>query len=254
LIGLIECFRVTDLDAAPPQFPSVPGAGAALLQVVIASGVPTQFALAILLSALGMRTGTMANPVPLFLAVVTLTDSVVVLALIHVFLTAGGERPRAVLVGGRPMREVVLGLMLFPVLFLGLLTLIATVARLCPALHTVPINPYETFFHRPADAALFAVVVVIAGGVREEVQRGFVLHRFGQRLGGTTVGLFVWSLAFGAGHYGQGWDVAIGMAGAGAFWGWLYLRRGSVIAPMVNHAAFDLLQVVKMAFLRGLGA
>ena len=34
------------------------------------------------------------------------------------------------------------------------------------------------------DAAIFALVVMIAGGVREEIQRGFVLHRFEQYLGG----------------------------------------------------------------------
>jgi membrane protease YdiL (CAAX protease family) len=30
----------------------------------------------------------------------------------------------------------------------------------------------------------------------------------------------------------------------GAFWGVVYLRRKSIVAPMISHAAFDLLQVV----------
>ena len=37
------------------------------------------------------------------------------------------------------------------------------------------------------DAVIFAVVVMVAGGVREEVQRGFIVHRFGQYLGGGVV-------------------------------------------------------------------
>jgi membrane protease YdiL (CAAX protease family) len=231
----------------------LPGRGAALLQVVIASGVPTQVILGLLLSALGFHSGTLANPVPLYVAIVALSDAVLLLILIHLFLTAGGERTRAVLLGDRPARDVVLGLLLLPAMFVGLLMTIAMIARVFPSLHTVPINPYEAFFHRRADALLFAVVVVIAGGVREEVQRGFILHRFGQRLGGVGTGLLIWSLAFGLGHYSQGWDVAIGMAGAGAFWGWLYLRRRSVLAPMANHAAFDLLQVAKMAAMSSFG-
>ena len=31
----------------------------------------------------------------------------------------------------------------------------------------------------------------------------------------------------------------------GAFWATVYLRRGSVVAPMVSHSGFDLLQVAQ---------
>jgi len=263
-------FHVTDTDAAaaitdPPQVadpnPTAgvtaamglrPGRGTALLQVIVASGVPTQLALGLMLQLAGLGAFTLGNPVPLFVAIIALTDSVLLVVLIYAFLVASGERPRDVLLGDRPAREMALGLLLLPLLFLGLLMVIGTIAKWFPVLHSVPVNPYETFFHRRSDALLFALVVVVAGGVREEVQRGFILRRFHQRLGGARVGLVIWSCAFGLGHYTQGWDVAIGMAGAGAFWGWLYLRRGSVLAPIVNHAAFDLAQVVKMALMRGL--
>jgi membrane protease YdiL (CAAX protease family) len=254
---LEDQFQPSDPASSPAIVPptvSSPGTGAALLQVAVATGVPTQLLVASVLAAFGMRAGTSANPVPSFFAAVALIDTLVLLALIRLFLRAGGEQPRAVLLGTRPAREVVLGLTLFPVLFLGLLTVIGVLAAVFPSLHTAPVNPYEMFFHSRIDVAVFAVVGVVAGGVREEVQRGFILHRFRQRLGGGTVGLAVWSLAFGLGHYPQGWDVALGMMGAGAFWGWLYLRRGSVVAPMVNHAVFDLVQVVKIAFMRSVGA
>jgi membrane protease YdiL (CAAX protease family) len=32
----------------------------------------------------------------------------------------------------------------------------------------------------------------------------------------------------------------------GAFWGMVYLRRRSTVAPMVSHAGFDLLQIVQV--------
>jgi membrane protease YdiL (CAAX protease family) len=84
---------------------------------------------------------------------------------------------------------------------------------------------------------------VIAGGVREELQRAFLLHRFEQRLGGGGIGLVVTSLAFGLGHTLQGWDAAVTTAVLGACWGALYLARRSVVATVTSHALFNLAQV-----------
>ena len=87
--------------------------------------------------------------------------------------------------------------------------------------------------------------VVVAGGIREEMQRAFVLHRFRVWLGGTTVGIVVSSVAFGAGHLLQGDDAALATGLLGVFWGLLYVRRRSVVAPVVSHAGFNLLEVVQ---------
>ncbi len=85
---------------------------------------------------------------------------------------------------------------------------------------------------------------MIAGGVREEVQRGFILHRFGQYLGGGLYGVIFWSALFGLGHFEQGYDAIIATGTLGAFWGFIYLRRRSVIAPVVSHAGFNLAQIL----------
>ena len=92
---------------------------------------------------------------------------------------------------------------------------------------------------------MFAVVVLFAGGVREEIQRAFLLHRFERWLGGGPLGVVVTSAAFGAGHYLQGADAVVATGLLGAFWGWVYLRRRSAVAPMVSHTGFDLLQIVQ---------
>ena len=94
-------------------------------------------------------------------------------------------------------------------------------------------------------AAVFAVVVVVAGGIREEIQRAFLLRRFEQWLGGAGVGVLVTSAAFGAGHLVQGADAAIATGVLGAFWAIIYLRRRSVAAPIVSHAGFNLLQLAQ---------
>jgi membrane protease YdiL (CAAX protease family) len=89
------------------------------------------------------------------------------------------------------------------------------------------------------------VVLLAAGGIREEIQRAFLLHRFDVWLGGPIVGLAVTSIGFGAGHLIQGADAAVTTGLLGAFWGYVYFLRKSCVAPMVSHAGFDLVQVVQ---------
>ena len=61
----------------------------------------------------------------------------------------------------------------------------------------------------------------------------------------STVGLVVGSIAFGAGHLVQGYDAAITTGLLGLFWGFVYLRRRSVVAPMVSHSGFNLFQMLQ---------
>jgi membrane protease YdiL (CAAX protease family) len=88
-------------------------------------------------------------------------------------------------------------------------------------------------------------VVVVAGGIREEIQRAFILHRFDVWLGGPTVGLIVSSVSFGLGHRLQGNDVAIATGMLGFYWGAAYLRRRSCIAPMISHSGFNLIELLQ---------
>ena len=111
--------------------------------------------------------------------------------------------------------------------------------------HTVETNPLQSLLTSPRDAWLFALVVLVAGGVREEIQRAFLLHRFEQHLGGGRVGVVVTSVAFGAGHLIQGVDASIATGLLGAFWGLVYVRRRSAIAPIVSHSGFDLIQIAQ---------
>ena len=81
--------------------------------------------------------------------------------------------------------------------------------------------------------------MIVAGGVREELQRAFLLHRFQQDLGGARVGLALTSVAFGLGHTIQGLDAAIITALLGALWGAVYLARRSSMAGIVSHSLFN---------------
>jgi membrane protease YdiL (CAAX protease family) len=156
------------------------------------------------------------------------------------------ESARHVLIGRRPViREALLGIAVLPAVFMFVLLVVAVILRFAPQLHNVTRNPLEDMLSNRHDALIFAAVVMIAGGVREEIQRGFIVHRFGQYLGGAGWGIAVFSVFFGLGHIEQGIDAMIATGLLGVGWGLLYVARRSVIAPMVSHAGFNLAQIVK---------
>ena len=223
----------------------------ATLEVLLCSGFPTQLALGGTFIALGYRPQQGDGGLSIgYVVGVSLIDAALVIALVVLFLTAHGERFRDVVVGNRPIvREAMAGIPLVVPTFALAVAVLLAIQLVVPQLHDVEKNPLQDLLVSPRNAWLFALVVLVAGGIREEIQRAFILHRFEQWLGGARAGLLVTSVAFGAGHLIQGADAAVATGVLGAFWGFIYLRRGSAIAPMVSHAAFDLLQIVQFVVL-----
>ncbi len=232
-----------------------PAAIFAALQAFAVSGIPTQVVIAaILIVGAGMPPFGGGALSLQFIATVSLFDTALVAILIRIFLGASGETSRDVYLGRGPAgRELVLGLALVPPVFLAVVALVAGLRAIAPWLQTVDISPLAAFMQTPLDVAIFTVVVVLAGGVREELQRGFILHRFGQRLGGAWVGNLVYGIAFGLLHLDQGADVAIVIGLMGLGWGLLYLRRRSIVASMANHAGFNFAQVLQHVLATSLG-
>jgi membrane protease YdiL (CAAX protease family) len=227
----------------PPIHPGERVAAAA--EVILCSGFPTQILLIALLSAAGLRIrGADGLLSPPFIFLLSLLDTVLVVGLVLFFLRSRGESPRAVLLGTRPVfREALLGLALLPMIFIAVIAVRLVIFEFAPWLRNVPRNPLQDLLRTRGDAILFALVVMIAGGLREEVQRGFILHRFSRFLGGAATGLVLFSALFGLGHLEQGWDAVLATAALGACWGVVYLRRQSIAAPIVSHAAFNLAQL-----------
>lgn len=211
------------------------------------SGLPTQLFLVWVLLGFGIP---MEVPDKGFsstaIFLVSLLDTVLVTGLVFMFLRAHRESPRDVLIGRRRiLREVGLGLLLIPVVFLVVVFVIAAIQQIAPYLRNVPENPFKNLMRSRGETIVFAFVLMIAGGLREEIQRGFIIHRFDGFLGGGSVGVIVYGVLFGLGHYPQGWDATIATACLGTTWGVVYLRRRSIIAPVVSHAGFNLAQIVK---------
>ncbi len=178
------------------------------------------------------------------LVLAAVLESIFTLLLIGLFLKVHGQSwsslsPRQ----RRWPRETWIGLAFLPVL-LALLAVVSVVFALFLPDWVTTTNPILDLIRTPRDVALFLAASVFVGGVKEEIQRAFALERFERFLGGAGLGLALWSVFFGVGHFAQGPDNAVKAAGLGLVFGLLYLRRRHLAAPIVCHAAFDILVVV----------
>jgi membrane protease YdiL (CAAX protease family) len=219
-------------------------------EILLCSSVPTQFAVGALLVRAGLQpldaSGRLSLP---FVVTLSLADTVLLIALMTLLMRAQGESPTALWIGERrPRREALVGFLLIPLVFVMVVALLNGLRLWIPSLHNVPTNPLEELAAGGvANAAMFALVAIFAGGVREELQRAFLLRRFEQHLGGARVGVLVLSVAFGLGHLVQGWDAALTTGTLGAFWAVVYLWRRSSVAPVVSHAGFNSLEILRVA-------
>ena len=222
----------------------------AISEVLLCSSVPTQLLIQALMVAFGWNPTTSDDQFSLsFVVIMSLADTVLLIGLMVVLTRAHGESVKELWLGRRPVfREVMLGLAFVPWIFLMVVVLLNGLRMLAPSLHNVETNPMEQLASGGAlNAAAFGLVAIFAGGVREELQRAFLLRRFELHLGGARVGVIVLSVAFGLGHALQGWDAAITTGALGAVWAVIYLRRRSSVAPLVSHAGFNSLEVLRIA-------
>jgi membrane protease YdiL (CAAX protease family) len=224
----------------------------ALFQVIVCCfQLPTSFVIAPVLLLAGVTPYEDDKLTLQFFASFALIDTVVVVSLMALFIRGGGESVRTVFFGMRPIgREAQLGVILTPVLLFAVVGLVTLLRALVPALHNVPVSPFEHFFDSRTGAIMFTVVAIVAGGIREELQRAFLIHRFRQHLGGAWVGLLLYTVFFGLFHLDQGWDIVIATGLLGLFWGVLYLKRQSVAAAMVSHAGFNATQSLQQLLLK----
>jgi membrane protease YdiL (CAAX protease family) len=186
-----------------------------------------------------------------FVASISAADTILLTALILVFLRQRQESAGQLFFCARPLGpELLLGFALTLPTVIFMSGAMWVLRQMAPGLHTVPDNPLEALARSPAGFIVMLLVAVIAGGVREEMQRAFLLHRFRTDLGGAGTGLMVTSAAFGLGHVLQGLDAVIVTGLLGAFWGALYLARGNLAAAMISHALANGVQVA-VAFTQG---
>jgi membrane protease YdiL (CAAX protease family) len=223
----------------------------AVLEILLCSSIPTQLAIGALLRLVGIPSTDAAGHLSLtFVLTLSLADTALLIVMMIFFMHVHGETARATWFGtGHGIREALIGLATVPLVFIAVGILLNTIRLFAPSLHNVENNPLEQLAATPGQAAVFSLVAIIAGGLREELQRAFMLRRFEQYLGGATLGVWVLSVAFGLGHVMQGWDAVITTASLGAFWAWVYLQRRNSVAPIVSHAGFNSVEILRVALI-----
>jgi membrane protease YdiL (CAAX protease family) len=181
-------------------------------------------------------------------AILSFADTLALVGLMVLLLRARGQSPSELWLGRRPIaREIVAGVSHVPLVFIIGGVLLLAIRSLTPQLHNVDVNPFETLAGSLPNALLLTLVAILAGGVREELQRAFLLDRFVRYLGPAWLGVLLLSVAFGLGHLMQGRDAAVATGAMGAFWAVIYLRRRSSVAPVVSHALFNTIEVLQIA-------
>jgi membrane protease YdiL (CAAX protease family) len=220
------------------------------MEILLCSGYPTQLTIAFILMSIGMTPIVGDQQLSAtFVFTLTLLDTIVLLSLIFWLLRRRGESPRHVFLGERPVAgEIGIGFLSLPLVIGLVVVLMTAILRLAPTLRNVPENPLEAFLGTQTGLAMFLVVVIVGGDVREELQRTFLLHRFRDDLGRPWIGVLITSLAFGLGHTLQGRDAAIVTGSLGALWGVIYIRRRSAIGPMVSHSLFNSFELLRVFF------
>jgi membrane protease YdiL (CAAX protease family) len=181
-----------------------------------------------------------------------LLEAGIALCLLWLLLQTHRESLRDIGLHGEGWRgDLWLGLAIVPAFF-AVNILVAQGFRTFLPQYYLDKNPLTEIIKTPADLGLFLLSALVAGGLKEELQRAFIIVRFHQHLGGAKAGLVVWSLAFGAQHYVQGVQGIVAATLFGFIFGMLFLARRSVLAPIFAHAIYDVAALLTYWFSRSL--
>jgi membrane protease YdiL (CAAX protease family) len=173
------------------------------------------------------------------MSIYLLLEALITFVLLFLIMRAHGETLKGLGLSWERWRpRVLLGLAIVPILFF-LNGVVSMIFQTFLPRYFLKRNPLTDLIHTPQDVILFVGTALISGGIKEELQRAFILRRFQAYLGGAQLGLILWSAVFGLGHYVQG---AQGMVAAGVYgliFGVAYLARRNLIVPMVAHGVYD---------------
>lgn len=217
----------------------------ALLEIILALGLITDSLALALLAPFPALSNPLASVAAL--AAFTTVSSTLLLSLL-ILLQRLRKEPvlGTFLEKGRSRgRETLLGLPWVAAIFAVSYTLKSLVHHFGTGIYSGERNVLEELMHGPGDLALFLFVAFFTGGIKEEVQRAFVIRRFEAAWGPGWLGALLFALFFGFGHRVQGWDEALIAGLLGLAWGILFLMRKSIIAPVVSHGLYDGLELIR---------
>ncbi len=236
-----------EINGSSPEPPAgVAGGFLAILEVALVATAGF-IVVPLVLALFGVSPHSILNN-PTNMVVLLVSEATLTLLLIRLLMALRGEAPSKIGWScSDVLREAGIGLLAIPVLFAVTFSVKVSFQVFFPYWATVH-NPLLELIKTDRDLALFVVASIYAGGLKEEVQRAFVLTRFKESLGGIYIGLFLWSLFFGYGHAIQGIDNAVGAGILGLLFGLLFIWRRTLTAPIVAHTLYDVLTLVLYRF------
>lgn len=133
----------------------------------------------------------------------------------------------------------------------GGLVLALGISGLASLLHTPKVaSPVDNLVSTPLSFAVVALLAIIAAPLFEELFfRGFLQPLF-SRTFGVLVGILLTSVLFGSLHgpeYSWAWQYVVAISLAGAVFGWVRARTGSIIPSTVMHGCFNAMSVIALA-------
>jgi len=223
----------------------------AFVEVLLVSGLVSGFLAALPLSFLHVRNMDLLLKDVRILSLYLLLESLITFLILAFLLKLHRETPETLgLRWEYWKRNAAIGLALVPALFL-INGIVAFIFKVYLPKYYIEQNPLVQNIHTTQQLGFFVFSALVAGGIKEEVQRAFILNRFRTYLGGAAAGLVLWSLAFGAGHYVQGAQGIVIASLYGFIFGVIYIASGSLIAPIVAHGAYDTLAILAYWFFSG---
>jgi membrane protease YdiL (CAAX protease family) len=220
----------------------------AFIEVLLLSGLISSYLAALIFSAFHEKRVDLLAMDATTVSVFILLEAAFTLLILVVILKSHRETIGSLgLQWERWKFYLLLGLGLVPLFFL-INALVAFVFRAYLPNYYVEQNPLTEIIQTPQQLTIFIISALFAGGIKEELQRAFILTRFRRYLGGAWLGLVLWSIAFGAAHYVQGVQGITLAALYGFIFGIVYLLSGSLIAPIVAHGAYDTLALLAYWF------
>lgn len=176
-------------------------------------------------------------------ALANIVRDLALMSLVLYFVWSNREGLAAIgLRNGHLAREVMVGVALFVPFYLLIVVLQATLGALglpgpeAPPPFLIPSGTWEL-----ALALLFVTVVAVS---EEIIFRGYLIRRFAAVTGTTGVAIFLAAFVFALGHGYQGSGGVIAVGILGLVFGWMYLWRGSLVAPMTVHFIQDFIGIV----------
>jgi membrane protease YdiL (CAAX protease family) len=199
------------------------------------------------LSFFAIRQGTLSF---VLTANATILRDLALVCLIAFFLWRNGETLSQIGLNFRNRwQDVLLGVFLFfPLFFLmGVLEQLLRAAGF-----TAPSTPMPRFLKATGsmEMVLAFVLVVVVAFAEETIFRGYLISRFATITRSTAVAVILSSAIFALGHGYEGTAGVVTIGVMGLVFALVYVRRQSLVAPMVMHFLQDFVGIVLLPLLK----